>query len=224
MPRPNESAKSCTAVSPVIVRGGGPRAARHRRRPCRPTACPPRPRAPRPPAGIEPMEGPFSPRHVAVPDVLEAAHALVLARAAGPRDSRPCEGAKGCVSRSPKRRANARCCSVEMRWSRKKMTLYSSNALPDLGDGLVGQVVAQVDARDLGADGRTERLHAEKVIGLVLSVGMDGSQRARPDVKLQHRSSPSCRFSRAARAKSTQRPESRKLAEPRAPPVWLLRK
>ena len=46
--------------------------------------------------------------------------------------------------------------------------------------------------RDLGADGRTERLHAEMVIGLLLSVGVDGSQRARSDVKLRHRSSPSC--------------------------------
>ena len=81
---------------------------------------------------------------------------------------------------------------MEMCWSRKKMTLYSSNARRTSAMVSSASVVAQVDARDLGADRRAERLHAEMVIGLLLSVGVDGSQRARSDVKLRHRSSPSC--------------------------------
>ena len=94
---------------------------------------------------------------------------------------------------------------------------------PDLGDGLVGEVVAQVDARELGADRRAERLNAEMVIGLLLSVGVDGSQGARSDVKLRHRSSPSCPLLTRCPCEVNATRGNAKTCRTGAPPVWLLR-
>ena len=92
----------------------------------------------------------------------------------------------------------------------------------DLVEGLVVDRLGQVDAAELGADRRAQRLNAEMVIGLLLSVGVDGSQGARSDVKLRHRSSPSCPLLTRCPCEVNATRGNAKTCRTGAPPVWLL--
>src|SRR5262249_12788019 len=125
------------------------------------------------------------PGDVAVPDVLVAAHVLVLLEQQhlGIAVLLGSEGMFLELAEAPR--------ELEVLLGRDVLVpeeddLVREQRLADPGDRPLVERVAQVDTRELGADRRAERLHGETMIWLRLGVVVHRSKSARAHVKLRH--------------------------------------
>ena len=80
-------------------------------------------------------------------------------------------GALGWVCSGPKRRPNSLCCSIDIFWSRKKITRLSISASCTSWNCWLPSGLAEIDAEDLRADGRGELAHVDRLVGHVVSSG-----------------------------------------------------